>query len=152
MAENGIDLLAYCGLYCGDCAGYSGDIAESAKALADVLRESKFDRTARQLFVEQLGEFGQWFDRLEFLAGLKCDAVCRQRDVSCEIAKCCVESGYLACYECQGLEECQKLKWHEGLHGDSHLRNLQAMREMGAEAWIASGVRLWFAGDADEAG
>ena len=39
------DLLAYCGLYCGDCLGYTGVIADAAKNLMMVLKKYKFDRT-----------------------------------------------------------------------------------------------------------
>jgi hypothetical protein len=152
MTEEGLGLVAFCGLYCGDCAGYSGDIAEGAKAMIEVLERYKFDRTAPQLFADELGDYGEWFEKLQFMAGLKCDAVCKQRDGSCEIAKCCLDKGYFACHECGSFEDCEVLKKHEGLHGDSHIRNLRAMCDIGPEAWIASGKRLWFAGDADGGG
>lgn len=32
-------LLAFGGLYCGDCAGYSGEIAELAKKLRQTLKK-----------------------------------------------------------------------------------------------------------------
>jgi hypothetical protein len=69
--------------------------------------------------------------------------------LSCEIAKCCVGRGFVACHECESFEQCEKLARHEVLHGDSHLRNLRAIREMSPEAWITSGKRLWFAGDGE---
>jgi len=50
------DLLAYCGLYCGDCAGYSGETGNTAKNLMKVLEKYKFDRTAKCLFSEKLGD------------------------------------------------------------------------------------------------
>jgi hypothetical protein len=148
MADEGLNLLAYCGLYCGDCAGYSGEIAAAASELIESVQRYKFDRTASQLFADELGNFGDWFGKLEFMAGLTCDAVCRSRDPRCAIEECCESKGYLACHECADFETCDKLKKHEGLHGDSHLCNLRAMREMGVEAWIAGDSRLWFAGDA----
>ena len=43
------NLLAYCGLYCGDCAGYSGEIADAAKNLVELLEKYRFDRTAKSL-------------------------------------------------------------------------------------------------------
>jgi len=43
------DLVAYCGLYCGDCPGYKGEIADLARDLMKKLREEKFDRAAKWL-------------------------------------------------------------------------------------------------------
>ncbi len=98
------ELLARCGLYCGDCAGYSGEIAEAA------------------------GE------------------------TSCEIRKCCFKKGFCACHECSDFESCDKLKSLSVLHGESCIKNLRAIREMGIEDWIHKGKRLWFADDTDERG
>ena len=40
------ELIAYCGLYCGDCFAYQGKIADLARDLRKELRQSKFDKTA----------------------------------------------------------------------------------------------------------
>jgi len=37
------DLVAYCGLYCGDCFNYKGEIADLARDLRKELRKTKFD-------------------------------------------------------------------------------------------------------------
>jgi hypothetical protein len=150
MIKDGAELIAYCGLYCGDCAGYSGEIAAGAAQLIELLQRYKFDRTASQLFADQLGDYEEWFEKLEFMAGLKCDAVCRDRDPPCEIGVCCTSKGNFACHECRDFDTCEKLKKNEGLHGDSHLRNLRAMRDLGPEVWVSTGRRLWFAEDSDE--
>ena len=39
------ELIAYCGLYCGDCFAYQGKIADLARDLRKELRQSKFDKT-----------------------------------------------------------------------------------------------------------
>lgn len=41
--SNNENLIAYCGLYCGDCFGYKGKIAELAKDLRKELRQEKFE-------------------------------------------------------------------------------------------------------------
>jgi len=42
-------LVAYCGLYCGDCFGHKGKVADLARDLRKELRQAKFDRTAEFL-------------------------------------------------------------------------------------------------------
>ena len=41
------DLVAYCGLYCGDCFGSEGKIADLARDLRKELRSAKFDKFAK---------------------------------------------------------------------------------------------------------
>lgn len=42
-------LIAYCGLYCGDCVNYKGEIADLARDLRKKLRQEKFDRVSKGL-------------------------------------------------------------------------------------------------------
>ena len=147
------DLLAYCGLYCGDCAGYSGEIADTAENLKNVLKKYKFDRTAKCLFSEQLKDYDNFREMLGFITGLKCSTICREREdsgASCKIKKCCRDRGFYACCECDDFEICEKLKSLEELHGDSCMMNLKAIKEMGLEAWISRGKRHWFGSDVDD--
>jgi hypothetical protein len=145
-------LLAYCGLYCGDCAGHSGEIADSAQDLINVLERYEFHRTARYLFPEQISDYDGFQETLAFMAELTCPKVCRERaddQTSCETKACCIERGFHACYECTDFEACAKLASLEALHGDACVTNLKAIREMGLKAWIASGQRLWFGSEVD---
>lgn len=147
------DLLAYCGLYCGDCAGYSGEIADTAKNLKNILKKYKFDRTAKCLFSEQLKDYDNFREMLEFITSLKCPTICRERadsETSCKIKKCCRVRGFYACCECDDFEICEKLESLEELHGDSCVTNLKAIKEMGPEAWISRGKRHWFGSDTDD--
>jgi len=41
------------------------------------------------------------------------------------------------------------LKELESLLGDSCLKNLQAINEMGLENWLKNGKRLWFGSEID---
>ena len=54
MMENE-DLIAYCGLYCGDCFGYKGKVADLARDLRKELREARFNKTAE--FISTLSFF-----------------------------------------------------------------------------------------------
>ena len=45
MAKNE-NLIAYCGLYCGDCHGFLGKIPNLARDLRKELRASKYDKFA----------------------------------------------------------------------------------------------------------
>lgn len=142
-------LLAYCGLYCGDCAGYSGEIANAAGALLEVIERHRFERTAKSLFVEQLPDYDGFRGMLEFVSGLKCAATCRERKEPCEIARCCLDKGLRGCYECNDFEACDKLSSLKDLHGDACVVNLRAIRKMGPEAWLAGARRLWFGSDVE---
>ena len=46
MSEQDENLIAYCGLYCGDCLNYKGEIADLARDLRKKLREAKFAQVA----------------------------------------------------------------------------------------------------------
>ena len=49
MSKEDKNLIAYCGLYCGDCPIYKGKIADLARDLRKELREARFDKTAEAL-------------------------------------------------------------------------------------------------------
>ena len=46
-------------------------------------------------------------------------------------------------------KECEKLKKQEDPHGDSYLKNFQAIKKMGLETWLKKGKRYWFGSDID---
>jgi hypothetical protein len=144
-----VELIAYCGLYCGDCAGHSGELADAARALLDRMEEYRFDITARGLFADQFKDYDGLVSMLEFMSDTRCRAACRARDRTCAIARCCVDRGYSGCYECDEFKKCRKLGDLAGVHGDSCIRNLEGIRELGPEAWVAKGKRLWFGSDVD---
>lgn len=140
-------LLAYCGLYCGDCAGYSGEIAEAAKNLKETTQRYKFRQTAKHLFSKELKDYDAFCEALDFMTKLKCPKTCREIDserVKCEISKCCRGKGFFTCHECSAFEECDKLEKMKGLHGNSCIKNLKSIKEMGVDAWLRKGKRYWF--------
>ena len=43
------DLIAYCGIYCGDCVGYTQTVPDLARDLRKELRRYRFDKMADML-------------------------------------------------------------------------------------------------------
>jgi hypothetical protein len=136
-------LLAYCGFYCGDCLGHTGEIADATKKFMNVLDKYQFNQTAKCVFPDQLKDYDRFYEIVGFMTGLKCPMTCRERidsTVSCEVRNCCINNDFYACYECDDFETCAKLKsLMNGLHYDASLKNLKAIRAMGLERWIAKG-------------
>jgi hypothetical protein len=145
-----VDLLAYCGLYCGDCAGYSGELADAARSLLDVIDRYGFDRTARDMFRAELPDYDGFRKALEFVSGLRCSATCREREKPCVIAACAIEKGFEGCYDCDDFRACDRLASLTDVHGDACVRNIESIRSMGPEAWVETGTRLWFGSGVDE--
>jgi hypothetical protein len=148
------ELLAYCGLYCGDCGGYSGEIANTAINLLKILEKYKFERTAKCLFSEKLKKYDSLIDMLQFLTTIKCEEICRNRkdsETSCKVRRCCREKGFYACYECDMYDKCTILREtnQEDLYGNSYLKNFQAIKEMGLDEWLKKGKRYWFSSEID---
>jgi hypothetical protein len=147
------ELFAYCGLYCGDCAGFSGEVAGAANNLKNILTKYKFERTANALFSKELKEYDKFCDMLQFITTLKCEAICRERaddTTTCKIRKCCRNKGFYACYECKIYKKCEKLKTLDDLHGDSYLKNFKAIKSMGIDTWLNKGKRYWFGNNTDD--
>ena len=141
------NLLAYCGIYCEDCLGYTGVVADAAQNLMETLTQYKFERTAAAVFPEQLADFDSFRKMLGFMAALRCPARCREDEsataaLSCQVRTCCRERRLFACHECDEFEECETLQSNvEGLHAESCVANLKAIKEMGLDSWLRSGKR-----------
>ncbi len=76
MAEN---LVAYCGLYCGDCFNYKGEIADLARDLRERLRKAKFDRVSQGLskYFKEFKNYGFCYEVLGAMVRLRCKRTCR---------------------------------------------------------------------------
>jgi hypothetical protein len=91
------ELLAYCGIYCGDCLGHTGVIADAAEDFKAVLEKYESEKSAKYILSNQLKNYDKIFDKIVFMASLRCPIVCRERtddNVDCEIRKCCRSKGF----------------------------------------------------------
>lgn len=138
-------LLGYCGMYCGECLGYTGAIADAAKDFTVVLDKYQFEKTVESVFSKQLADYDKFIDMVDFMSGLKCRATCREVDggeSECAVRQCAVDSGYYACNDCDGFEECDK---RNGLLGSLLIKacndNLKAINKMGLVAWLEKGKK-----------
>jgi len=145
MAESE-DLIAYCGLYCGDCPNHKGEIADLARDLRKKLREAKFDRTAQGLskYFKEFQNYEQCYQVLGTMVRLRCKRTCRSGGgpPSCKVRVCCNKRGVAGCWECEEFETCQKLDFLKPIHADANIKNLSKLKKEGAAAFVA-GKRHW---------
>jgi hypothetical protein len=148
MVETNKGLIAYCGLYCGDCFGYKGTIADLARDLRKELRQVRFDRTARGLskYFKQFENYDQCYELLGLFVKFRCKRTCHNGGGPpfCKIRTCCVKKGLYGCWECSEFETCKKLKFLVGVHGEGHVRNLRILKKKGVKAFL-KGKKYWFA-------
>ncbi|MBN1188880.1 MAG: DUF3795 domain-containing protein [Dehalococcoidales bacterium] len=143
----GIDLTAFCGLYCGDCIRYKSHAADLAGKLLRELRETQFEKyaeikggTEKQLdAVAEFRHYNECCKVLEAIAALQCNIPCRTGGgcsfFSCGILNCCREKGLDGCWQCGVFEDCEKIATLKSVHGDSPQQNLRAINEFGLNNW-----------------
>ena len=147
MAEER-QLIAYCGLYCGDCFGYKGIIADLARDLRKELRQSKFKHTAEAMaevpFFAMYKNYDQCYEVLGAMVKFRCKKTCRGGGGPpfCNIRKCCEKKEIDGCWLCDDFETCQKLDFLKPTHGDAVLKNLRILKKSGVDSFI-SGKRYW---------
>ncbi|NMC59372.1 MAG: DUF3795 domain-containing protein [Candidatus Methanofastidiosa archaeon] len=141
-------LIAYCGLYCGDCHGYKGKVADLARDLRKELRESKYKNFADYVGQTSFGKSFQDYDRCYEVLGamvkFRCKKGCKDGGGNpfCKIRKCCEKKSFSGCWECGEFENCEKLKFLEGVHGNAHLKNIRIIKKKGTKEFI-KGKRYW---------
>jgi len=146
MAEDK-DLIAYCGLYCGDCFGYRQKIADLARDLRKELRQSRFAKTAESLsevsFFKAYKNYPQCYEVLGAMVRLRCKS-CRAGGGPpfCKMRSCCQKKGIDGCWQCDEFETCQKLDFLKANHDDAHIKNLRILKKKGVDAFT-NGKRYW---------
>ena len=136
------DLIAYCGLYCGDCFGYKGKIADLARDLRKELRQTKFSRIAQTMsetpFFAVYKDYPQCYEVLGAMVKFRCKRTCRGGGGPpvCKIRSCCQKKGIDGCWQCDEFEKCQKFESFRTIHGDSPRQNLRAIRKFGLDKWV----------------
>jgi hypothetical protein len=145
MKENK-NLIAYCGLYCGDCFIYQGKIADLARDLRKELRRSKFSRFAGMIskYFKPYKNYDTTYEVLGMMVRLRCKRTCHSGGgpPSCKIRSCCVKKGIEGCWQCVEFEKCSKLDFLRAVHDDAHIKNLRILKKKGIEQFIR-GKKFW---------
>ncbi len=145
------ELIAYCGLYCGDCSGHKGTIANLARDLHKELQRERFADFAEALaqvpLFKAFQHFPQCCEVLKTLPKLRCQKACRGNGgpPHCEIRQCNQDRGLDGCWQCETFPTCAKLDVLKAGHGDAHLRNLRKIKRSGKAAFL-EGKRYWRTG------
>lgn len=148
MEDENLAAMAFCGLCCHDCHGYTGKVADLARDLRKELRATKYDKFAAaikdQLFGKPFADYEKCYELLGLMVKFRCKKGCRNGGGPpfCKIRKCCEEKHIAGCWECGEPEECKKLDFLKPVHGDGHLKNIRAIRKKGIDRFM-SGKRNW---------
>jgi len=148
MEEDGTDLIACCGLYCGDCHGYRGKVADLARDLRKELRDSKYREFAlfasEKGFNKALKDYDTAYDVLGAMVKFRCRKGCRNGGGPpfCKMRKCSGSKGFEGCWECPDFQTCTKLDFLRPVHGDAHIKNLRTLCRKGKEEFV-KGKREW---------
>lgn len=142
-------LVAYCGLHCADCHGYTGEVADLARDLRKKLREYRYDLfagfAAESGFAKAFQEYPTCYEVLGQMVKFRCRKGCRAGGGNpfCRIRKCCQKKGLEGCWKCPDFESCDRLDFLVPVHGDAHIRNLRAIRKKGLEEFM-KGKTNWY--------
>jgi len=143
------NLISFCGLYCGDCHGFSGKIPDLARDLRKELREIQYDKFASFISTYPFGNdfknYDECYKVLGAMVKFRCRKGCRNGGGSpfCKIRKCVQKKGLVGCWECSEFKNCNELKFLEPVHGDAHIKNLIKIKKLGRENFV-KGKTLWY--------
>ncbi len=144
------DLIGYCGLYCGDCVGYTQTVANLARDLKGELRRHRFDKMADMLakvpIFKEFKDYDKCYNLLGTMMKMRCKEVCRGNGgpPDCKIRNCVRRKKIKGCWQCDDFQMCKKLGLLEEHHGVAHLKNLRKLKRQGSAAFL-KGKRYWFA-------
>jgi hypothetical protein len=147
--EDETDLIAYCGLYCGQCHGYTGIIPDLARDLRKELRTMKYDRFASFIsnfpFGKEFENYDECYKVLGAMVKFRCRKGCRNGGGSpfCKIRKCVEKKEIDGCWECDDFLTCKKLEFLESVHGDAHLKNIKKIKKKGKQTFMEDNP-LWY--------
>lgn len=147
--ENNENLVTYCGLYCGDCHGYSGRIPDLARDLRKELRKLRYDKFAEFISTFSFGKdfknYQECYKVLGAMVKFRCRKGCRAGGGSpfCKIRKCAEKKEFEGCWLCNDFRTCNKLDFLNPVHGDAHIKNLKAIKRKGKNGFL-KGKKLWY--------
>jgi hypothetical protein len=148
MAEDK-DLIAYCGIYCGECFIHQGRVADLSRDLRKEMRTYRLDQAAKAFaeapFFAVFKDYQQCYDVLGALVKLRCHKTCKGGGGPpfCKIRKCCQKKGIDGCWECADFESCKELDFLKTGHGDAPVKNLRKLKKAGVDAFL-KGKKLWY--------
>ena len=138
--EKNKDLIAYCGLYCGDCFNYKGEIADLARDLRKKLREAKFEVASQGLskYFKEFKNYEQCYQVLGGMVRLRCKRACRSGggNPACKVRICCQKKNIMGCWECEEFETCTKPDFLKPIHGDATMKNLRKLQKQGVAGFL----------------
>jgi hypothetical protein len=149
MTEESKDLVAYCGLYCGDCHGYTGRVADLARDLRKELRQTRYDLFAKEMASSPYGKSYKHYDKCYEVLGqmvkFRCKRGCRKGggNPSCKTRRCVQKKELDGCWECSEFETCIKLDSLKPVHGDAHKKNLRRLKKGSKNEFIV-GKHDWY--------
>jgi hypothetical protein len=151
MSEKGEDpnLIAYCGLYCGDCHGYAGKIPDLARDLRKELRQVHYDKFAAFISTYSFGKdfknYDECYNVLGAMVKFRCRKGCQGGRGSpfCKIRKCAQKKELDGCWKCSEFETCEELKFLEPVHGDAYIKNLKTVKKKGKNEFV-KGKTFWY--------
>ena len=143
------EMIAYCGLYCGECPNHTGKIADLARDLRKELRSVRFDKTAESLselsFFNMFKDYDTCYAVLGGMVRLRCNHGCRSGGGNpfCKIRKCCQKKGIEGCWLCDEFVTCEKLDELRANHGVAHIKNLRSIKRKGIDGFL-DGKKHWY--------
>ena len=143
------EMIAYCGLYCGECPNHTGKIADLARDLRKELRSVRFDKTAKSLselsFFNMFKDYDTCYAVLGGMVRLRCNHGCRGGGGNpfCKIRKCCQKKGIEGCWLCDEFTTCEKLEELRANHGMAHIKNLRSIKRKGVDGFL-DGKKYWY--------
>ena len=144
------DLIGYCGMYCGDCVGYTQTVPNLARDLRQELRRYRFDKMADMLakvpFFKEFKDYDKCYNLLGTMMKMRCKKLCKGNGGphDCKIRNCARKKKLVGCWECDDFSTCEKLKILEPHHGKACPKNLRKIKKQGPAAFI-KGKRYWYA-------
>jgi hypothetical protein len=142
MSKQHLKMIAYCGLFCGDCLRYKSKITDTARSLLLELEKRKFYDYAqvKAEFDEDFKNYSLLIAMLGKIIKLECKQSCREGRgcvaFECQILKCCVGSQYEGCWECKRLADCDKFDFLKPFHGETPKNNCIDLLNNGFENFI----------------
>ena len=149
MTDKEQNLIAYCGLYCGDCFARKGTIADLARDLRKELRQTRFDILAEGIsevpMFKVFKDYQICYGVLGGMVKFRCKRACRENGGNpfCKIRKCCEKKNFKGCWECEEIRTCKKFNELNSTHGDAHRKNIGLIKRKGYAGFL-SGKRYWY--------